>query len=410
MRILLINNVHQIKGGADRVYFNTGNLLEQEGHEVVYFSSYHPDNIQLSKGQFVNLPDKRSSSFLTKAGSVGKYFYNQDAAENLEILLQKEKPDIAHLHLYIGGLTVSILTILKKYKIPIVQTIHDYRLLCPANVFFDSRNRICEKCRDSNFYHCILQRCVDGNVFYSTIASLEAYYRKYRITPLDYVDHFIFVSKFSRDKHIEFNLNYGKRSSQLYNFAFFQEENNIAKTGSYFLYFGRLSKEKGIHTLIEASIKTGLPVKIAGTGPLAEDVRSAGTHENIEYLGYLAGEELNRVVREAAFILVPSECYENNPMAIVEAYTLGKPVIGSRLGGIPEIIEDRLTGFLFSHGNVQELARTMKEAMKIKDEAYITMSNNARSFATKNFSHKNHLVKLVSVYNKLIRDAQATGK
>lgn len=294
MKILQINNHHFIKGGADRVYFNTGKLLEENNHEVLYFSSQHADNLPSEYSEiFIPINDNRNTNFAGKLGGVKDYIYNKNACSNLNQLLEKTKPDIAHLHLYYGGLSGSILKALKRNNIPIVQTVHDYRLLCPANTFLNSKNEICEKCKNQSYYQCATGKCLDNNFFYSSILSLEAYNRKYFTNPLDYVNHFIFVSKFSRNKHLEFNADYRNKSSHIYNFTKVSKDFLCQKKGGYFLFFGRLSKEKGLQTLLNAVIKNKYPLKIAGKGPLEKEVINyAKDHQNIEYLGHQSGESL----------------------------------------------------------------------------------------------------------------------
>ena len=221
MRILQINNSHFIKGGADRVYFNTSQLLEDNGHLVLNFSTLNSANIESEYSKyFIPLNDNRQNSMFDKFKGIKNYLYNESAYKNLNTLIKENKPDLAHLHLYYGGLTSSILKILKDLHIPVVQTIHDYRLLCPANAFLDNQNHICEKCKNRIYLQCSIKRCLDNNFFYSSVLTVEAYSRKLFINPLDYVDRFIFVSKFSQNKHVEFNRRFLDKSSLLYNFTF----------------------------------------------------------------------------------------------------------------------------------------------------------------------------------------------
>jgi glycosyltransferase involved in cell wall biosynthesis len=404
LRILQINNHHFIKGGADRVYFNTSKLLEENGHLVLHFSSTNPDNDKSNDSKFfIGIGDNRQNNLAGKLNGVRNYIYNKAAYKNLESLIKKNRPDIAHLHLYYGGLTSAVLKVLKNMQIPIVQTIHDYRLLCPANAFLDNKNRICEKCKNRFYLQCSIYRCLESNFFYSSILTMEAYTRKYLIDPLDYVDHFIFVSKFSQQKHIEYDRRFLDKSSLLYNFSFIPEKWDLSRKKDYVLFFGRLSKEKGILTLLEAIRKTGLKVKIAGTGPLQKEVENfvAGLR-NLEYLGHKSGDELKQLISGSEYVVVPSEWYENNPMTVIESYALGRPVVGSEIGGIPEIVENSKTGFLFESRNADNLAQTLENAVSIGDIEYIKYSQNARSFAEKNFSPESHYQNLMAKYYKIV--------
>lgn len=405
MRILLINNSHSIKGGADRVYFNTGKLLEDNRHDVQYFSTIDLENepTDFSK-YFVKVSDKRKGNFATKISGVKDYIYNRDAYSNLCRLIKECKPEVAHIHLFCGGLSPSILKALKMNNIPIVQTVHDYRLLCPANAFLDADNQICEKCINKSYFQCAIKKCVDGNIFYSTMVALEAYYRKYFINPLDYINHFIFVSRFSQLKHIEFDDRYTNVSSHLFNFTTIPDVYPVAEKGEYFLYFGRLSKEKGVLTLIDAATKTGIKLKIVGTGPMFDEIQAyASTNANIQVLGHQSGSAITDIIKKSSFIIVPSEWYENNPMTVLEAFAIGKPVIGAKIGGIPEIINDGKTGYLFDSRNTHDLERSIQRATNLSEQEYSEMSENARNFALSDFSAGPHYLKLMQIYSKLVQ-------
>jgi glycosyltransferase involved in cell wall biosynthesis len=270
MRILLINSKHFIDGGADRVYLNTGKLLEDNGHNVAYFSTLNDKNLYSDYSKyFVNNIKPRQGSLLSKIQIVKKYLYNHEALVKLKMLIKDFKPDVAHIHLFYGALSSSILHILKDNRISIVITIHDYRLLCPVNSMLDKQGRICEKCINGRFYNCVLKRCSEGNIFQSTVVAAEAYMRKFLVDPLVYIDHFIFVSQFSKEKHISFDNRYKEKSSHLYNFSD-SFENAKAIKGDYLFYYGRLSKEKGVLNLINSVKKTNSKLIIAGDGPQRE--------------------------------------------------------------------------------------------------------------------------------------------
>jgi glycosyltransferase involved in cell wall biosynthesis len=404
MKILLINKYHYRKGGADAVYFNTAQLLEQYGHEVFYFSAKYPENLACQTDRFfANGFDHRNLSIGKKILAVPNYLYNKDAYNKLLQLLEEVKPDVAHIHLFMGGLSASILLALKKKKIPVLHSVHDYRLICPAYLFIDGKNEVCEKCIDGFYLRCMLKRCSENKFSQSAMLSLDAYFRKFFIKPIRHIDRFIFVSKFIRNKHIEFDANYDRKADMLYNFN--PELNSIDPStvkGNYFLYYGRISREKGVPTLIESSLKAGISLKIVGTGPLLEQF-SKRHFDKIEFLGFKEGEELWSLVRNASFIIVPSEWYENNPLTIVEAYSYGKPVIGSRIGGIPEIIVEDKTGYLFNPGNKPELEQLLRKAATLSDAKYREMSVNARAFADTHFHPDTHYIELMRIYEEAIK-------
>jgi glycosyltransferase involved in cell wall biosynthesis len=403
MKILLINSYHYRKGGADAVYFNTAKLLTQYGHEVFYFSAMNSENFKSQTDKyFAKGYDFRKLSLRKKLLSMPSFLYNKEAYLKLIQLLEDIKPDIAHVHLFMGGLSSSILLALRRNKVPIIHSVHDYRLICPAYLFVDGNNQVCEKCKDRFYLRCALNRCSEKIFNQSAILVLDAYFRKYFVKPINIIDCFIFVSKFNQNKHIEFNKKFQPKAEMLYNFN--PDLNSIIPNnikGSYFLYYGRLSREKGVQTLIESALNAKISLKIVGNGPLMEQY-SVRYLDNIEFLGFKNGEELWNLVRNASFVIVPSEWYENNPLTIIEAYSYGKPVIGARIGGIPEIIEENKTGFLFEPGDVVELEKLLLKAKFLSSTEYEEMSVYARAFADIHFNPNIHYQELISVYENMI--------
>ena len=407
MRILQVNKYHFIKGGADRVFFNTINLLEDNGHEVITFSTLRPENTPSKYSDyFVHYIERRRSNTLINILNARRYIYNDLAFKNIERIIREFKPEIAHLHLFYGDLSASILKALRDARIPVVQSVHDYRLLCPANALLDAKGNICEKCKYKSFYHCSVKRCLEGNFFFSSVLAVEGYFRKYVIDPLEYIDRFIFVSKFAEQKHIEFDRRFASKAVHLYNFTDMEDLELRTNKGKYFLFFGRVSKEKGIETLLAAADGMKTDFRIAGSGPLEEEVkRFATNHKNVTFLGHQSGKDLRDLIKNASFVVVPSEWYENNPMTIIEAYASGVPVIASRIGGIPEIVSHGKTGFLFESRDASDLARALDLGDKISYVDYSIMSRNCREFAAREFSPGGHYDRLIDIYSKLLKDA-----
>lgn len=404
MKILLINNFHYRRGGADTVYFNTAKLLEQHGHDVFFFSIRNPDNVPYERSKyFITYRDYRKLSLFVKIKSISSFIYNKEAYIKLLNLIDDVKPDVAHIHLFLGGLSVSILKALKKRNVPIVHTLHDYRLICPAYTFLDRNNNICELCKDKLYLRCAIKRCsLEGKFSHSTMLSMEAYFRKYFLNPVKYIDRFIFVSNFSKNKHIEFNHDFTIKSEVLYNFTKTVNDKREINKGNYFLYYGRLSREKGLISLIDSARVTKVSLVIVGTGPLLEKYKDQ-KFDNIQFWGYKSGEELWEIVRNASFVVLPSEWFENNPLTIVESFSLGKPVIGADIGGIPELINNE-NGFLFKARNPESLSETLIKAKNITDEEYHRMSLCVIDFAYKHFSEEAHFDKLLSIYKSVIHD------
>jgi len=296
--------------------------------------------------------------------------------------------------------------VLKKYNVPVVMTVHDYRLICPAYTFTNGKGTVCEKCLASHsFWRCITGRCSKNNLPNSILLAADSYYRKYFHQPVELIGRFIFVSKFSQRKHIEACPGFLPKSTFLYNFTLF--ENNAPAHGKedYILYFGRISAEKGIATLIKAAHQAAVPLKVAGAGPLLEDLRKQGGSE-VEFLGFQTGDALKKLIRRARFVAVPSEWYENNPLSIIESMSLGTPVIGSRIGGIPELVRDGETGFLFEAKSSASLENALRKALSLSPGQYSQMCAEAIRFARENFTESAHYSQLLGIYNETIQAAR----
>ncbi len=400
MKILLINNFHYPKGGSETVYFNTARLLEDAGHEVCYFSVNRDENIATPYNKYF-IAD---SAKMPRIRGLLKYFYNGEAVSKLEQLILAEKPDIAHAHLMWGCTAPAIFKVLQKYHIPLVHTVHDYRMVCPAYTF-TSGGKICEDCQGKHFYKCALKRCSKGSLLMSTVMSVEMYYRNIFFNPAKNIDGLIYVSHFAKGIHEKYAPEFKNVASMvLYNCT--QKHTCEEKNrGDYFLYFGRLSHEKGVELIIDAFKELpDVKLKIVGTGPIESTLKQkAAEYVNIEFLGFKYGEELHNLIRNAQFVVVPSQWYENNPMTIVEAYSFGTPVIGSDLGGIPEIIDTVKTGIIFEHDNKESLIKAIRTANGMSNLDYVEMSKATNDFYETNFSEKRYIEKLVIFYNQILR-------
>ena len=400
MKVLLINNRHFRGGGADVVYFSTAEKLIEAGHQVTFFSR-HSENALPDENDSFFIPEKSQYCIFTRTL---QYFNNKDAAVKLEELLRKEHFDIAHAHLMWGGMTAAIIPVLHKYGVPIVHTVHDYRMVCPAYTFRNGRGKVCEKCKGGRYYQCIMCRCAKGGIIQSILMAAEMKYRNIKWHPAKEMDGVIYVSQFAKQKHEEIDpLFKTTPNTIIYNFTTVGEVfKPVENDGGYYLYYGRLSGEKGIQTLIDVFKRhPELHLKVVGNGPI-EDELKRNLLPNVEFLGYKSGDELYNLVRYARFVCVPSEWYENNPMTIVEAYSMGVPVIGAKIGGIPEIVDEGKTGFLFESGSVDFLEETIIKSEKIEMQDYLQMKHNAIKFAHDYFNGKTYPDRLVDFYKCVI--------
>jgi glycosyltransferase involved in cell wall biosynthesis len=406
-KVLVINNYHYRRGGADSIYFNTMELLRLRGHNVQAFSLIHPENIKDDNSiYFAKYHSLLTKSLFSRIYNLSSYFYSIEAVKGLNRLLKHFTPDIVHIHLLYGGLTSSVLSLLKRNNIPVVYSAHDYKLICPNQSFLINGKRICEACKGQKYYYALKNKCNRNNRMFSAIMGLESYFRDYCFPINRYLSIIVTSCNYGFDKHKEFRPDLVPILTRLYNLA--PNLENISATikkGNYFLFFGRLSSEKGLVTLIEAwrNVSSSCRLKIVGTGPLEStlaDLIETYNLSNVELLGYQSGMDLIELIRNSSFILVPSEWYENNPMTLIEGFSYGKPGIGSSIGGIPELIQNGETGFLFQPGNVEELTDCIYKADSLSENVYASFAKNARRLVDEQCSSEIHYDQLIKIYNR----------
>ena len=405
MKILMVNKFHYIKGGSETYYFALKEKLEAEGHSVIDFSMKDDKNFQSKYSEyFVENVDysRNNDSILYKLKMALNIIYSKEAKIKFEELVKTEKPDIIHLHIFQHQISPSILDVIKKYKIPTVYTAHDLKMIC-LNYKMMHHNKICEDCKGKCWIKCLQNKCVKDSRAKSVINVIEGYFHSIRKS-YDIIDYIITPSCFYKNKFIEM----GVEQDRLIHIPNFLAQNMPqvnARTdrNNYFLYFGRLSEEKGIVTLIEAMKCVDFDLYIVGTGPLKEVISEmAANNSNIKILGFMKGQELVDIVANAKAIVLPSEWYENGPYTAIEALQLGRPIIGSNIGGIPELIDGN--GYLYEPGDVNELTLRLKRMIDCTDEEYQMMENRSKQIFEKNHVWEQHKENLLNVYEKAMHN------
>jgi glycosyltransferase involved in cell wall biosynthesis len=404
MKVLLVNKYFFLKGGAEASFFDTANLLEKMGHKAMFFSMQHPHNLSSTYGKyFVSNIDYGFNGFRNKISAASRLLYSFEAKKKIERLIKEEKPDIAHLHNIHHQISPSVLSSLKKFKIPIVLTLHDYKMVCPSYSMI-CNGETCVACRDGAYYRCFLKRCNKDSRIKSLLSTVEMYLHHKILHIYKLVDIFISPSRFLKNKLEE--MGFTGDIVYLPNFIRLEEITPVYNWDERsIVYFGRLSNEKGLFDLIDA-VKDirGITLKIIGDGPLEGEIKSRIDIEGIDnviLLGYKRGEGLKNEIRKSMFVILPSTCFENNPMSIIEAFALGKPVIGSRIGGIPELVRDDVTGLSFEAGNPEDLRIKIRYLINNLGKA-VEMGKNARLFVEKEFAAKNHYQGLIKIYNQVV--------
>jgi len=402
MKVLFINKFFFPKGGAETSFFATARLLEEKGHRIAFFSMAHPANQESPYSQyFVSRVDfENPDSFPEKMKIPGRILYSFEAKRKLSRLLKQDKPDVAHLHNIHHQISPSILHTLRKWNIPTVMTLHDYKMVCPVYTLF-RQGKICEQCRKGKYYHCFLHRCSKDSYPKSLLNTMEMYLHHRLLHLYRLVDVLISPSRFLKEKIREMGM--GGKVAYLPHFINVQDflpsyrwsENSI-------VYFGRLSAEKGLFTLLKAVKGLGVICKIVGDGPLRSALENKARHEglaNVSFLGYRSQEQLKPEIQKSLLVVLPSEWYENNSRSLMESYALGKPVIGSRIGGIPEFIEDDKTGLLFEPGNPKDLREKIVH-LTSRFEKIKKMGENGRKAAEENFNPESYYHQLMILYKR----------
>lgn len=396
MHILQVNNNHRITGGSDRVYLDTGRLLENKGHLVSYFAAKDRDDDECGDSNyFCNGLETKSAT----AKDWLKFLNNRDAGTKLERLL-KDKPsiDLAHLHIYYGRLTPIILSKLSKRRVPVIQTLHEYKLVCPIYTM-ERRGQVCDTCLNGSSLACIRYKCKANSYAKSTLIWAEHQLAKIRGS-CSLIDKFICVSNFQRDIMIQGDIPQEKLIT-LYNVVDAEalQPSEPTSKQDYFLYFGRIEALKGLSTLLKAAEITGAPLKIAGTGTWSNELEHrVSKMKNVEYLGFISGEPLKQLVASARAVVVPSEWYETFGLTAAEAKAVGTPVIGSRIGGLEEVIRENIDGLLFEPGDAEDLARAFSD---LEGFDTVKMGLEGEKDVRTRFSPETHYTKLYEIYEQV---------
>ncbi len=401
-KILSANKFYYLSGGSETYLFALEDLLRSRGAEVVSFAMKDERNRPSPhKEYFLEKKEYLKGSVWTKIVNGISMIYSPHARRKLSKLLDDHPVHIAHLHNTYYHLTPSIFYELKKRGIPIVYTVHDLKPCCPVYTMM-AGNDVCERCRGGKYYHCLLGRCTKGSLLGSLLNMVESYvHRLLRV--YDMVDLFIAPSRFYRSKMIEF----GFAEDKVVHLDYTIDVDAVApvyENKGYALCMGRLAPEKGLFTLLEAAEKVpNQTLHILGTGPLEERIKRFVDEHNLDHvklLGFQSGEDLNNQIRGAKAVVIPSEWYENSPLTLYEAFTYGKPVIASSIGGLPEYIEDNVTGHTFPPKNVEKLAEIL--GRKLDDEKNLQkMGRIARQKAIEWFHPDYHFEQISGIYRKL---------
>ena len=364
MKVLMINKFLYPNGGSETYIFKLGNYLKTHGHEVQYFGMEHEGRcVGNAVNAYTSDMDFHGGAILSKLAYPIKTIYSSEARKKLRLVLDNFQPGVCHINNFNYQLTPSIILEIVKWRkqtgreCRIVFTAHDYQLVCPNHMCNNpNTGENCEKCLGGRFLNCSKGKCIHGSAAKSVIGTIEAVFWKLNGV-YKYINTMICCSEFLKTK-MDTNPLFAKKTVALHNFVDKVEWKEVQKK-DYILYFGRISKEKGIDTLTKVCKElSDVQFIFAGTGPMEDDINGI---PNIKYAGFQKGAALEQLIREARFSISPSEWYENCPFSVMESQMYGTPVLGANIGGIPELIEAGKTGELFESGNASELKEKIQK-------------------------------------------------
>jgi glycosyltransferase involved in cell wall biosynthesis len=391
MKILLVYNTYQEPGGEEVVFGKERRLLEEAGHEVFEYRR-HNDEI-------------KQYSAIKRLGLISHTVWASDSHRDFTALLRENEPDIVHVHNTFPLISPSIFWACRSAGVPVVHTLHNYRLLCPGANFFRA-GKPCEDCGTGNFWQGVVHGCYrHSRVQTAPVALMLAVHHTGK-TWTRMVDRYIALSEFSRSRFV----NAGFPEDQIVIKPNFVDPDPGRRTGdgSYALFIGRVSQEKGAETLLKAwrQLPWSFELRIVGDGPSRirlESQAAAQGLSNVRFMGRMPHEQVIQTIKDARFVIFPSELYETFGLGIIEAFACGVPVLASRLGSMQEIVQDGYSGLLFRPGDAEDLARIVSRAWE--QPAYMRrLGEQAREEYESKYTAAANYQRLIEIYQQVIAE------
>lgn len=403
MRVLVANKFWYRRGGLERVMFDEIAWLENAGHTVGHFSTRHPRNIDSPYSEYfaeyIELGAGGSRSKADSAKAAVRMFRNREAARRFAEAIDAFAPDVIHAHGIHRQLSPSILGVARSRGIPVVQTLHDAHHVCPNDIIPGGDGASCDphRCTAFDYTPCIRNRCVRGSLAASLLSAAETSFQRATRAYERGIARFISPSRFLADLMVEGGW---RIPTDIIPNAVALPDLEPSAPGDYFLFAGRLVAGKGVEVLLRAAEKSGARVLVAGDGPKAETFKHDAPG-SVEFLGHLDAGEVERLAAGARAVVVPSVWFENAPMSVLEAMAVGTAVVASRIGGIPELVEDGIEGLLVEPGDVDALAAAMGQLAGDASKA-AAMGRAGRERVARDFTPEVHTGLLVETYERAI--------
>jgi len=384
------------------VFFEHNRLLGEAGWDVVPFAMRNALNLPTPWSRyFVDESNTDSASPVAKVGHAAAAIYSLQAARRMRELLEHIRPTVAHAHNIYHHLSPAVLVELRRRGVPIVLTLHDLKLACPAYKMY-TQGHVCEACRGGALRNVVRNRCIRNSLAMSALVWLESTVHQALDVYMRSVTRFVVPSRFFLAKFAEWGID-TSRFVHVPNSIDADAMQPAEGPGEAFVYLGRLVPEKGVATLIRAAAQARVKLRIVGTGPEEADLkRLAGTlGGDVEFTGYLSGEALRAAVCAARAVVIPSEWYENAPISVMEASAFARPVIGADIGGIPELIREGETGFVYQSGSVEDLARVLAAVQTLAPAKLRELGATGRAWMRDKFSPAAYRDRILAMYHEI---------
>lgn len=404
MRIILCHNNYSVSGGAEVFYHEVGRVLSEQGHQVAYFSAMSEKVCSPWRDYFPPVVSYSQGGLPAKVINFPRMVYNGNAKQKMGRLIEDFKPDIIHAFAIYVQLTPAILDAAREAGVPVVMSCNDYKHICP-NYKLYHHGKICEECNGGKFYRAIVNRCCHDSMAYSVASTVEAYVHNWMNIYRKNVHTFLFASEFMANKTETF---WGKgnfRWRMLRNPFEAKQHSASIEVGNYALYFGRLIDEKGLNVLLDAAaLARDVPLVVVGDGPDLDKLKqqaAAQSLTHVQFVGAKWGDELDQILRGCRFVVVPSLWHENFPYVILQSFAVGKPVIGSNRGGIPELVAHGERGLVYEATDAAALAEAMCLLMAHSDQTK-QMGEAAKKYVNTEFNDERFYANLIKIYGGVL--------
>ena len=389
MKIALVHNTYLEQGGEDVVFWQERRLLQEGGHEVLQYQRFNHEMEQYSAARRLTI--------------IGRTVWASDSYRDFTQLLRQKRPDIVHVHNTFPLISPSILWACQRERVPVVHTLHNYRLLCPgANFIRDGKP--CEDCTHGSIWQSVAHGCYRGSRPQTAAVALMLSVHRAKKTWTEAVDRYIVLTEFARSRFV--NAGFPPEKFSIKPNCVDPDPGKRTGEPTYALFVGRVSEEKGVPTLLKAwrQLPRDFSLRIVGDGPYSAELESAVRAErlsNISFTGRLPRERVIEEMKGARFLIFPSQLYENLPLTIIEAFACGVPVLASKLGAMQEIVSDGRTGFFFQPGDADDLARVARHAWE-QPEHMRRLGEQARKEYEKKYTASANYLHLMDIYHQVI--------